>query len=290
MKIIETNNLTKYYGKIKGVENVSFDVKEGEIFGFLGPNGAGKTTTIRTILGYLKPTSGEAYVFGKNIEENIIEIRKKVGYIPGDLALYEHLTGKQFLDYFSSIRNKELLLLDRLLELFELPLHRKIKGYSRGMKQKLGIVQAFMDDPEVVIMDEPTAGLDPLLQQKFYKFLLDEKKKGKTMLFSSHILSEVDKVCDRVGIIKDGNLVALENIDNLKQKKGKKIRLKIKEDPIDFKGPKNVKFVNGYIEFVTDDSIDSWIKKISKYTVLDLQIQEFSMEDIFIRYYDSGGN
>ncbi len=290
MNIIETNNLTKYYGKIKGVENVSFDVKEGEIFGFLGPNGAGKTTTIRTILGYLKPTSGEAYVFGKNIEENIIEIRKKVGYIPGDLALYEHLTGKQFLDYFSSIRNKELLLLDRLLELFELPLHRKIKGYSRGMKQKLGIVQAFMDDPEVVIMDEPTAGLDPLLQQKFYKFLLDEKKKGKTMLFSSHILSEVDKVCDRVGIIKDGNLVALENIDNLKQKKGKKIRLKIKEDPIDFKGPKNVKFVNGYIEFVTDDSIDSWIKKISKYTVLDLQIQEFSMEDIFIRYYDSGGN
>lgn len=290
MNIIETNNLTKYYGKIKGVENVSFDVKEGEIFGFLGPNGAGKTTTIRTILGYLKPTSGEAYVFGKNIEENIIEIRKKVGYIPGDLALYEHLTGKQFLDYFSSIRNKELLLLDRLLELFELPLHRKIKGYSRGMKQKLGIVQAFMDDPEVVIMDEPTAGLDPLLQQKFYKFLLDEKKKGKTMLFSSHILSEVDKVCDRVGIIKDGNLVALENIDNLKQKKGKKIRLKIKEDPIDFKGPKNVKFVNGYIEFVTDESIDSWIKKISKYTVLDLQIQEFSMEDIFIRYYDSGGN
>ncbi len=290
MNIIETNNLTKYYGKIKGVENVSFDVKEGEIFGFLGPNGAGKTTTIRTILGYLKPTSGEAYVFGKNIEENIIEIRKKVGYIPGDLALYEHLTGKQFLDYFSSIRNTELILLDRLLELFELPLHRKIKGYSRGMKQKLGIVQAFMDDPEVVIMDEPTAGLDPLLQQKFYKFLLDEKKKGKTMLFSSHILSEVDKVCDRVGIIKDGNLVALENIDNLKQKKGKKIRLKIKEDPIDFKGPKNVKFVNGYIEFVTDDSIDSWIKKISKYTVLDLQIQEFSMEDIFIRYYDSGGN
>jgi ABC-2 type transport system ATP-binding protein len=290
VNIIETKNLTKYYGKIKGVENVTFNVKEGEIFGFLGPNGAGKTTTIRTILGYLKPTSGEAYVFGKNIEENIIEIRKKVGYIPGDLALYENLTGKQFLDYFGSIRNTELILLDRLLELFELPLERKIKGYSRGMKQKLGIIQAFMDDPEVVIMDEPTAGLDPLLQQKFYKFLLDEKKKGKTMLFSSHILSEVDKVCDRVGIIKDGNLVALENIDNLKQKKGKKIRLKIKEDPIDFKGPKNAKFVNGYIEFVTDDSIDSWIKKISKYTVLDLQIQEFSMEDIFIRYYDSGGN
>lgn len=290
MNVIETKNLTKYYGKIKGVENVTFNVQLGEIFGFLGPNGAGKTTTIRTILGYLKPTSGEAYVFGKNIEENIIEIRKKVGYIPGDLALYEHLTGKQLLDYFSSIRNTDLPLLSRLLELFELPLDRKIKGYSRGMKQKLGIVQAFMDDPEVVIMDEPTAGLDPLLQQKFYNFLLDEKKKGRTMLFSSHILSEVDKVCDRVGIIKDGRLVALENIENLKQKKGKKIRLKIKEEIESFKGPKNARIVNGYIEFVTDDSIDSWIKKISKYTVLDLQIQEFSMEDIFIRYYDSGGN
>ncbi len=289
MNVIETKNLTKYYGKIKGVENLTFNVKKGEIFGFLGPNGAGKTTTIRTILGYLKKTSGEAYVFGKNIEENIIKIRKKVGYIPGDLAFYEHLTGRQFLDYFGSIRNTELILLDKLLELFKLPLDRKIKGYSRGMKQKLGIVQAFMDDPEVVIMDEPTAGLDPLLQQKFYKFLLDEKKKGRTMFFSSHILSEVDKVCDRVGIIKDGNLVALENIENLKQKKGKKIRLKIKEDPIVFKGPKNAKIVNGYIEFVTEDSIDIWIKKISKYTVLDLQIQEFSMEDIFIRYYDSGG-
>ena len=290
MNVIEINNLTKYYGKIKGVEDLTFNVKKGEIFGFLGPNGAGKTTTIRTILGYLKKTSGEAYVFGKSIEENIIEIRKKVGYIPGDLAFYEHLTGRQFLDYFGSIRHTELILLDRLLELFELPLNRKIKGYSRGMKQKLGIVQAFMDDPEVVIMDEPTAGLDPLLQQKFYKFLLDEKKKGRTMFFSSHILSEVDKVCNRVGIIKDGNLVALENIENLKQKKGKKIRLKIKEDPMVFKGPKNAKIVNGYIEFVTDDYIDSWIKKISKYTVLDLQIQEFSMEDIFIRYYDSGVN
>jgi ABC-2 type transport system ATP-binding protein len=289
VNVIETKNLTKYYGKIKGVENLTFNVKEGEIFGFLGPNGAGKTTTIRTILGYLKPSCGEAYVFGKNIEDNIIEIRRKVGYIPGDLALYEHLTGKQFLDYFCGIRNTELPLLDELLKLFELPLYRKIKGYSRGMKQKLGIVQAFMDDPDVVIMDEPTAGLDPLLQQKFYRFLLDEKKKGRTMFLSSHILSEVDKVCDRVGIIKDGELVALENIEDLKQKRGKKIRLKIKEEPRTFKGPKNAKIVNGYIEFITEDNIDSWIKKISKYTVLDLQIQEFSMEDIFIRYYDSGG-
>ena len=150
MDVIETRDLTKYYGKIKGIEDISLKVKKGEIFGFLGPNGAGKTTTIRTLLGLLKPTRGEAYIFGKNIEDSIVEIRSQVGYIPGELALYEHLTGQQFLNYFSSLRNTDLPLLDQLLEIFELPLDRKIKGYSKGMKQKLGIVQAFMDDPEMV--------------------------------------------------------------------------------------------------------------------------------------------
>jgi len=289
MNIIEIKNLTKYYGKIKGIENITFSVKKGEIFGFLGPNGAGKTTTIRTLLGFLKPTSGEAFIFNKNISEDIVEIRKNVGYIPGELSLYEHLTGKQLLKYFSNLRNTELVLLDKLLEIFDLPLDRRIKSYSKGMKQKLGVVQAFMDDPKIVIMDEPTSGLDPLLQQKFYKFLKDEKKKGRTMFFSSHILSEVDKICDRVGIIREGNLVALENVEKLKQKSGKKIRLKIKEDPKKFLGPDNLKIVDGWIEFVTEDDINSWIKKISKFTVIDLQIKEFSLEDIFIHYYDSGG-
>ncbi len=289
MGVIETKSLTKYYGESRGIENLSISVDEGEIFGFLGPNGAGKTTTIRVLLGLLKPTSGEAYIFGKNISEDIVEIRKNVGYIPGELALYEHLTGQQLLDYFSDIRNTDLVLLDELLDIFDLPLKRKIKSYSRGMKQKLGIIQAFMDDPKIVIMDEPTSSLDPLLQQKFYEFLSNEKKKGRTMFFSSHILTEVDKICDRVAIIRNGELVTLESVEKLKKKKGKIIRLKIKEKAESFKGPKDTKVKDGWIEFVAEDSIDSWIKKISKYTVLDLDIKEFSLEDIFIRYYDEDG-
>lgn len=286
MNVIETDNLTKYYGKIKGVEDLTFSVKKGEIFGFLGPNGAGKTTTIRTLLGYLHPTRGSANIFGKNIEENIVEIKREVAYIPGDLNLYGHLTGKQFLDYFASLRNREMVLLDELLTTFEIPLERRIKGYSKGMKQKIGIIQAFMDDPDMVIMDEPTAGLDPLLQQKFYDFLKKQKKKGKTLFFSSHILSEVDKVCDRVGIIRNGNLVALEDVDTLKIKRGKIIRLKIKEKPDTFKGPKDMKIKDGWIHFIAKDDIDKWIKKFSKYTIIDLEIHDFSLEDIFIHYYE----
>jgi len=288
MNIIEIKNLTKYYGDIRGIEDLSLTVKKGEIFGFLGPNGAGKTTTLRTLFGLLIPTSGEAYIMGENISKNIVDIRKQVGYIPGELALYENLTGNQLLNYFSSLRNTELPLLDELLEIFELPLDRKIKGYSRGMKQKLGIIQAFMDDPPLVIMDEPTSGLDPLIQQKFYDFLKDEKTKGRTMFFSSHILSEVDKVCDRVAIIKDGKLIALEDVEALKSKRGKIIRLKIKEKPEMFKGPNDFKIEEGWIEFVINDDIDHWIKEISKYTVLDLQISEPNLEDIFMRYYEGG--
>ena len=286
MNVIETQNLTKYYGKIRGVEDLTFSVKKGEIFGFLGPNGAGKTTTIRTLLGYLQPTRGTATIFGKNIDEDIVEIKREVAYIPGDLNLYNHLTGKQFLDYFASLRNRKMVLLDELLEIFDVPLNRKIKGYSKGMKQKLVIIQAFMDDPEMVIMDEPTAGLDPLLQQKFYNFLRKQKNKGKTLFFSSHILSEVDKVCDRIGIINNGNLIALEDVETLKRKKGKIIKLKIKEKPETFKGPKNLKIKDGWIQFVTSDNIDEWIKKLSKYTIIDLEINDFSLEDIFIHYYE----
>lgn len=286
MNIIETKNLTKYYKKIRGIEKLTFTVKEGEVFGFLGPNGSGKTTTIRTLLGLLQPKSGEAYIFGKNIKDSIVEIKQNIGYIPGDLNLYGHLTGKQLLDYFKSLRNSKDYLTDNLLEIFEVPLDRKIKGYSKGMKQKLGIIQAFMHDPQLIIMDEPTSSLDPLLQQKFYEFLLKEKKRGKTLFFSSHILSEVDKICDRIGIIKDGTLVALENIDSLKKKKGKIIKLRIKEKPETFKGPKDMSIKDGWIQFIATDDIDQWVKKISEYTILDLEINEFSLEDIFIHYYE----
>ena len=283
---IVVRNLTKYYGKIKGIEDLTFTVKKGEIFGFLGPNGAGKTTAIRTLLGFLYPTKGEAYILGKNIADNIVDIKRKIGYIPGDLSLYGHLTGRQFLNYFNSLRNTQFPLLPELLRIFDVPLDRKIKGYSRGMKQKLGIIQAFMDDPDIVIMDEPTSGLDPLLQQKFYDFLYHQKKKGRTIFFSSHVLSEVDKICDRIGIIRNGRLVALENVETLKEKMGKLIRVKIKEKPETFPGPKTMKITDNWIEFVTKDDIDYWIKQLSHYTILDLEVHEFSLEDIFIHYYE----
>jgi len=282
--IIETENLTKYYGKIKGVEDLSFSIEKGEIFGFLGPNGAGKTTTIRTLLGFLKPTGGKAFIFGKDIEKEIEEIKEMTGYIPGELNLYGNLTAKDFLNYFGKLRkNFDEKKLKELLEIFEVPLDRKIKGYSRGMKQKLGIIQAFMHNPELVMMDEPTSGLDPLLQKKFYDFLREEKKEGKTMFISSHILTEIEKISDRVGIIKDGNLIALENIEALKSKKGKVVKVKTKEK-IKIKGVKTKK-ENGWTKFVVTKNMDEIIKKLAKYTIEDIEIGELSLEEIFMHYY-----
>ncbi|KXA93947.1 ABC transporter [candidate division MSBL1 archaeon SCGC-AAA259M10] len=289
MGVIELDSLTKYYGEIRGIENLSFEVEEGEIFGYLGPNGAGKTTTIRTLLGFLKPTSGRARVLGRDIGKEIVEIKQEVGYIPGDLSLYGNLTGKEFLDYFASLRSSNSSMLDDLLDTFEVPFERKIEGFSRGMKQKLAIVQAFMHDPKLVIMDEPTAGLDPLMQQKLYEFLEQEKEKGKTLFFSSHILSEVDKICDRVGIIREGRLVALEGIESLKSKRGKVVRVKIEGDPEKFDGPEDTKIEDGgWIQFIVREDINYWIEKLSKFNVLDLEVQNFSLEDIFMHYYEEG--
>ncbi len=286
MKVIELENLTKYYGDTKGTENLSFEVEEGEIFGFLGPNGAGKTTTIRTLLGFLKPTSGEARIFGKDVQENTVEIKQNLGYIPGNLSLYDNLSGEEFLDYFGSLRDSDLPMLDELLEIFELPLDRKIEGYSSGMRQKLAIIQAFMHGPELVVMDEPTSGLDPLVQQKFYDFLEGEREKGRTMFFSSHILSEVEKVCDRAGIIRDGELVTLEGIESLKSKRGNIVRVRIEEDASEFDGPEDMEVEDGWISFVVSGDIDKWVKKLAGFTVLDLEIKKFSLEDIFMHYYE----
>ena len=284
MGILEARHLTKKYGDFTAVDAVDFSISEGEIFGLLGPNGAGKTTTIRTLLGFLKPTKGKAFIFGKNIEKEMVKIKEETGYIPGELALYGDLTAEDLLKYFGGLRkNFDEEKLERLLGIFELPLKRKIKGYSRGMKQKLSIVQAFMHNPQLIVMDEPTAGLDPLLQGRFYDFLREEKKEGKTMFISSHILTEVEKISDRVGVIKDGNLIALENVDSLKSKKGKVVKVKAVEE-IKICGIEP-KMENGWTSFVVTKDVDDVIKKLATYTIKDIEIGELSLEEIFMHYY-----
>lgn len=213
--IIETQGLIKYYGKTRGIEDLNLSVKEGEIFGFLGPNGAGKTTIIRLLLDLIHPTSGRANIFGLDSHRNSLEIRQKIGYIPGELNLYPNMKARDLLNYLARFYNGlDLGFILGLTKRFKLDLERKIKTYSKGMKQMLGIIQAFMNDPDLLILDEPTSGLDPFMQQEIYNLFEETKNKGKTISLSSHNLYEVQKICDRVGIVREGRLVAIENINS----------------------------------------------------------------------------
>ena len=214
---IKITGLTKYYGPTRGIEDLDLEVKSGEIFGFLGPNGAGKTTTIRCMMNTLLPTKGEIRINGDMVSRKNPRLREKIGYVPGELALPEYYTVNEFLNYIEAMRAKPATRRQEIINRFDLNsnLNKKIGALSKGNKQKLGIVAAFMNDPDVLIMDEPTAGLDPLLQQEVYKLLLESKKEGKTLFMSSHNLEEVQRVCDRVGIVNDGFLISLEEINDL---------------------------------------------------------------------------
>jgi ABC-2 type transport system ATP-binding protein len=229
MTAIQLNRLTKYYGETRGIEDLSLAVEEGEMFGFLGPNGAGKTTTIRTLMGFQSPTEGGATVLGHDVcdERNLIEMKRTVGYLSSDPAFDEAVTGQRYLDYHAALKGDERS--EELLSLFDPPMDRTIREYSRGNKQKLAIVLAFMHDPTLLIMDEPTSGLDPLLQERFLEFVRAEQERGKTFFFSSHILNEVQKVCDRVGIIRDGHLVEIEDVETLLHRGGKEVRVHVAE-------------------------------------------------------------
>jgi len=293
IKIMEeaicTENLTKFYGKSRGIENVTITVHPGEIFGFLGPNGAGKTTTIRLFLDLIHPTQGRAEIFGLDTQKDSLKIRSRIGYIPGDLSLYDTMSGKGFLQFVSSLRTKEPVMIDALCERFQVTVDRKIKEYSKGMKQKVGIVQAFMHDPELVIMDEPTLGLDPLMQREFYTFLKEEQKKGRTFFISSHILSEVERVCDRVGIIKEGNLVAVEDVETLKEKSGRLMEVTflndITEEDFDVPQISIVSVENRTVRFKVTGTMDDVIKHLSHFEIKDLVSRGVSVEDIFMHYY-----
>ncbi|MFX0115888.1 MAG: ABC transporter ATP-binding protein [Candidatus Hodarchaeota archaeon] len=212
---IKIGGLTKYYGSTRGIENLNLEIQSGEIFGFLGENGAGKTTTIRCMMNILLPNKGEIRINGDMVSRKNPKFRENIGYMPGEMLLPENYTVKEFLKYIASMRRKPSTRRKELCKRFGLPVKKRISDLSKGNKQKVGIIIAFMHDPDVYILDEPTGGLDPLLQQEFYDLLLEEKKRGKTIFFSSHNLAEVQKICDRVGIVRDGFLVNIEDIRSL---------------------------------------------------------------------------
>lgn len=286
--LIEIQNLTKYYGKIKGVENLSLKLEEGEIFGFIGPNGAGKSTTIRSIMNLINKTSGKVLIDNKEFNKENIKIKEKIGYLPSEIYLYDDLTVKEMLDYHESFYKKDIH--KRRIELvnrFGLDEKKKIEDLSLGNLKKLGIVLAFMHEPKILILDEPTSGLDPIMQNIFYDLLKEEKDKGNTIFYSTHILGEVSKICDRVGILKDGKLIKIEKIENLYKKsltfvtltseQSKEIKKDLKVNTI-FEDRNTIKFGNNLPP-------DELIKKISKYKIDKILIEEATLEDMFLHYY-----
>ena len=229
--ILEINNLTKTYGNLIAVKNLTLSVHTGSIHGFLGPNGAGKTTTMRCCLGLLKPNSGSINIFSLPVSSKIVTILKHVGYIPGDVSLYTYYTVKQLFDYFQALHSLDKAPLRKsLIERFDLDESKPVKSLSKGNRQKAGIILALMHDPDLLILDEPTAGLDPLLQAEFYKLMTELRDRGKTIFFSSHILSEVDRICDEVSIIKNGELVTTDHISTLAKRIGRKLVLKFRDN------------------------------------------------------------
>lgn len=287
--ILEIQNLTKYYGKIKGVENLSLKLKEGEIFGFIGPNGAGKSTTIRSIMNLINKTSGIVLIDNKEFNKNDIDIKEKIGYLPSEIYLYDDLTVKEMLDYHEKFYKKDISKRRKeLVKRFELDETKKVEDLSLGNLKKLGIVLAFMHEPKLLILDEPTSGLDPIMQNVFYDLLKEEKAKGNTIFYSTHILNEVSKICDRVGIIRNGELIKVEEIDELYKNNLTFVTLTSKQTKEIIKDLKLIPLLeNGNtIKFGNKISHDKLIKSLSKYKIDKILVEEATLEDIFLHYYE----
>jgi ABC-2 type transport system ATP-binding protein len=294
---IDISHLVKTYpGKtpVRAVRDISFKVERGEIFGFLGPNGAGKTTTIRCMLDLIRPTSGTITIFGLDARRDSQAIHRRIGYLPGDVRLPGDLTAKQFLERYSHMAGQEPVLLPELLKRFEVPMNRKLKGFSKGMRQMVGILQAFMCDPELVILDEPTGGLDPLGQRTFNEFILDEAQKGRTILMSSHILGDVEKTCQRVGVIRNGELVAVEQIERLRERAGQTVTVEFADGTpeAELRAIPSVRSVtqqkDGSYSLKIAGSIDPVIKVLARYEVLRLAVEEAPLEEVFLKFYSDG--
>lgn len=289
MNIIETQNLTKYYGKAKGIENVSLEVKEGEIFGFIGPNGAGKSTTIRTLMGLIFPTSGKAKIFGMDCTVEGPKIRRDVGYLPSEVFYYDKMRVVDLLKYTAGFYEKDCRgRMHELSEIMELDLKKRIEDLSYGNKKKVGIVQGLLHSPKLIVLDEPTSGLDPLMQKKFFDIIENENKNGATVFFSSHILAEVQALCNRVAIIKDGGIIKIDDIKSLREDNYKKVTLRglsgdYKHLFID--GVTNIEEGNDALKFFYKGDINRMTGLIGAEHLSDVLIEEPTLEEIFIHYY-----
>jgi len=286
--ILETKKLTKYYGDVVGIKDVSFSLNKGEIFGFIGPNGAGKSTTIRTILNLINKSDGEVYFKGKKFHKEDTNLKSLIGYLPSEINLYEDLTVKEMLDFHESYYSKDIH--QRRIELvakFNLDETKRIEELSLGNLKKLGIILALMHGPELLILDEPTSGLDPIMQQVFFEILKEEKEKGTTIFYSTHILNEISKICDRVGIIKAGKLLKIEPIKELIDKNLTYVTITSKDIEKIIKDLKleNINKIDHTINFKNTLDSNTLIKKLGKYQIDKILIEPAPIEDIFMHYY-----
>ena len=289
--VIKTDKLTKYYGKSRGVIDVDLEINDGEVFGFLGPNGAGKTTTIRVLLDLIRPTSGEARVFGLLSNEQPVAIHRRIGYVPGEFALYDRLTGAQTLEYFANLRGGvDKAYQQSLIERFEMDPSKRFREYSKGNKQKVGVIIALQHKPELLILDEPTSGLDPLVQQTFFTTLRECVKDGATVFLSSHILSEVEKSCDRVAIIREGKIVQLGTVDSLRDLAHHQVELRfVNAVPADafasLPGVSDLHQDDHVLRMRVAGPITPVVQAAARYELLDFVSREPSLEETFLAQY-----
>ncbi|AKG52990.1 ABC transporter ATP-binding protein [Dehalogenimonas sp. WBC-2] len=289
--VIEIEKLTKMYGKNRGITDVSFNVKDGEIFGFIGPNGAGKTTTLRLLVGLIFPTGGHAKIFGKDVVQFGNVIRSDIGYLPSEIFYYENMRVIELLNYSASFYKKDSLKrIKDLSERLELDVNRKIDELSYGNKKKVGIVQGLLHSPKLIILDEPTSGLDPLMQREFFEIIREENARGASVLFSSHILSEVQRLCHRLAIIKEGAIIRVDEVSALRNEAYKKFKIvsanSLNEADLPMTEITDFQHKGNELSFIYRGNINTIIKAISQHKIMDIQIEEPTLEEIFMHYYE----
>jgi ABC-2 type transport system ATP-binding protein len=288
--VIETSDLTVYYGRHRGIEDLNLSVEQGEVYGFLGPNGAGKTTTQRVLLDVIRPTSGQATIFGLDSRADGREIRRQVGYVPGELNLPGHLTAQRYFEVIAAVRDSgDSAYRRQLCERLELDPRRRIREFSRGNKQKVGLVAAMMHKPALLILDEPTTGLDPLVQRNLLEIVRETRAEGRTVFFSSHVLSEVQAVCDRVGIIRAGQLIAIERVETLTRRSFRRLRLTLEKQPAEaafnLEGVREVERFDSTVTLEIRQGMQAVMERALRYGLRDVEEQPATLEEIFLAYY-----